>query len=102
MSPWSISFLGNSVPKSGRQGQLVRTAKGRLSERVVELSRTNRWSALNRLLDHSVAEFFVLRKYRRIGVGSRAASLIRPLARALGGSCGRVQQAGSNFLEKGN
>jgi predicted acetyltransferase len=33
----------------------------------------NQWSALNREIDHSVAEFFVLRKYRRIGVGSRAA-----------------------------
>jgi predicted acetyltransferase len=36
----------------------------------------NRWSALNRQLDHSVAEFFVLRKYRRIGVGSRAAKTL--------------------------
>jgi predicted acetyltransferase len=36
----------------------------------------NRWSALNRELDHSVAEFFVLRKYRRIGVGSRAAKIL--------------------------
>jgi len=33
----------------------------------------NRWSALDRPLDHAVAEFFVLRKYRRHGVGSRAA-----------------------------
>jgi predicted acetyltransferase len=33
----------------------------------------NRWSALNRPLDQSVAEFFVLRKYRRSGVGTRAA-----------------------------
>ena len=36
----------------------------------------NRWSALNRVLDHSVAECFVLRKYRRIGVGSRAARVL--------------------------
>ena len=36
----------------------------------------NQWSALNRVLDHSVAEFFVLRKYRRIGVGSRAAKVL--------------------------
>ena len=36
----------------------------------------NRWSALNRLLDHAVAEFFVLRKYRRIGVGSRTARVL--------------------------
>ena len=36
----------------------------------------NQWSALNRQLDHSVGEFFVLRKYRRIGVGSRAAKIL--------------------------
>jgi len=36
----------------------------------------NRWSALNRLLDHAVAEFFVLRKYRRISVGSRAVRVL--------------------------
>ena len=33
----------------------------------------NRWSALDRPLDRAVAEFFVLRKYRRTGVGTRAA-----------------------------
>jgi len=33
----------------------------------------NRWSALDRPLDHAVAEFFVLRKHRRAGVGTRAA-----------------------------
>jgi predicted acetyltransferase len=47
-------------------------ADGRLAGFVL----VNRWSALNRLLDHSVAEFFVLRKYRRIGVGSRAARVL--------------------------
>lgn len=47
-------------------------ADGRLAGFVL----VNRWSALNRVLDHSVAEFFVLRKYRRIGVGSRAARLL--------------------------
>jgi predicted acetyltransferase len=44
-------------------------ADGRLAGFVL----VNRWSALNRLLDYSVGEFFVLRKYRPIGVGSRAA-----------------------------
>jgi predicted acetyltransferase len=34
------------------------------------------WSALNRPLDHAVGEFFVLRKYGRIGVGSRAAKIL--------------------------
>ena len=47
-------------------------ADGRLAGFVL----VNRWSALNRLLDHAVAEFFVLRKYRRIGVGSHAARVL--------------------------
>ena len=33
----------------------------------------NRWSALDRPLDHAVAEFFILRKHRRAGIGTRAA-----------------------------
>jgi predicted acetyltransferase len=33
----------------------------------------NQWSALERPLDHAVAEFFVVRKYRRAAVGTRAA-----------------------------
>ena len=33
----------------------------------------NTWSALERPLDRSVAEFFVVRKYRRAGVGTAAA-----------------------------
>ena len=36
----------------------------------------NRWSALDRPLDSAVAEFFVLRKYRRARVGVRAARLV--------------------------
>lgn len=36
----------------------------------------NQWSALDRPLDHAVAEFFVLRKYRRARVGTRAAHLV--------------------------
>jgi predicted acetyltransferase len=47
-------------------------ADGRLAGFIL----VNRWSALNRVLDHSVAEFFVLRKFRRIGVGSHAARLL--------------------------
>jgi predicted acetyltransferase len=47
-------------------------ADGRLAGFVL----VNRWSALNRLPDHAVAEFFVLRKYRRIGVGLRAATAL--------------------------
>jgi predicted acetyltransferase len=44
--------------------------------RLAGFALVNRWSALNRPLDHSVAEFLVLRKYRRAGVGSRAAKLL--------------------------
>ena len=33
----------------------------------------HQWSALEQPLDHAVAEFFVLRKYRRARVGTRAA-----------------------------
>jgi len=36
----------------------------------------NQWSALELALDRSVAEFFVMRKYRRARVGTRAALLI--------------------------
>ncbi len=45
-------------------------------DRLVGFILVNRWSALSRQLDRSVAEFFVLRKYRRIGVGSRAARVL--------------------------
>lgn len=44
--------------------------------RLVGFILVNRWSALDRQLDKSIAEFFILRKYRRIGVGSRAAKLL--------------------------
>jgi predicted acetyltransferase len=44
--------------------------------RLAGFALINRWSALNRPIDHSVAEFFVLRKYRRLRVGSRAAKLL--------------------------
>jgi predicted acetyltransferase len=47
-------------------------ADGRLAGFIL----VDQWSALNRELDHSVGEFFVLRKYRRNGVGSRAAKAL--------------------------
>jgi predicted acetyltransferase len=47
-------------------------AHGRLAGFIL----VNQWPALNRALDHAVGEFFVLRKYRRIGVGSRAAKIL--------------------------
>lgn len=48
----------------------------RAEGRVAGFALVNRWSALDRPLDHAVAEFFTLRKYRRAGVGSRAARLL--------------------------
>ena len=50
---------------------LLIRADGRIAGFVL----VNQWSALDRPLDHSVAEFFVLRKYRRARVGTRAAHL---------------------------
>lgn len=51
---------------------LTTHADGRLAGFIL----VNQWSALNRPLDHAVGEFFVLRKYRRRGVGSRAAKIL--------------------------
>jgi predicted acetyltransferase len=51
---------------------LVIQADGRLAGFAL----VNRWSALDRPLDHSVAEFFILRKYRRAKVGLRAARIL--------------------------
>jgi predicted acetyltransferase len=48
---------------------LLIRADGRIAGFVL----VNRWSALDRPLDHAIAEFFVLRKYRRARVGTRAA-----------------------------
>src|SRR5215472_14667021 len=42
-------------------------------DRLAGFILVNRWSALNRQLDHSVGELFVLRKYRRLGVTMPAA-----------------------------
>jgi predicted acetyltransferase len=44
--------------------------------RLAGFALVNRWSALDRPLDHSVGEFFVLRKYRRHRGGWRAARLL--------------------------
>jgi len=44
--------------------------------RLAGFALINRWSALDRPLDRSVGEFFVMRKYRRHRVGSRAAKLL--------------------------
>jgi predicted acetyltransferase len=51
---------------------LVIQADGRLAGFTL----VNQWSALDRPLDHSVAEFFILRKYRRAKVGLRAARVL--------------------------
>jgi predicted acetyltransferase len=48
----------------------------RADDHLAGFALVNQWSALELPLDHSVAEFFVLRKYRRARVGTRAALLI--------------------------
>jgi predicted acetyltransferase len=62
----------DSYWREGGRFALTVEAGGRLAGFIL----VNRWSALNRSPDHSVAEFFVLRKYRRIGVGTRAAKAL--------------------------
>ena len=58
----------------GEEGRLPFTIQA--DGRLAGFALINRWSALGRPLDWSMAEFFVLRKYRRCGVGSRAAQLL--------------------------
>jgi predicted acetyltransferase len=48
----------------------------RADDRLVGFALVNQWSALARPVDQAVAEFFILRKYRRIGIGRRAARLM--------------------------
>ena len=45
----------------------------RADDRIAGFVLVHQWSALRLPLDHGVAEFFVLRKYRRAHVGRRAA-----------------------------
>lgn len=45
----------------------------RADDRLAGFALVNQWSALGLPVDHVVAEFFVLRKYRRARVGTRAA-----------------------------
>ena len=65
--PWLDAYW----QEPGRVPLLVR-ADGRIAGFVL----VNQWSALDRPLDHAIGEFFVLRKYRRAGVGTRAAHLV--------------------------
>ncbi len=48
----------------------------RADDRLAGFALLNQWSALGLPLDRAMAEFFVLRKYRRVGVGTRAALLL--------------------------
>jgi predicted acetyltransferase len=57
--------------ESGRIPLLIRAG-----DRLAGFALLNQWSAPELPLDHAVAEFFVLRKYRRARVGTRAALLI--------------------------
>jgi predicted acetyltransferase len=45
----------------------------RADGRTAGFALVNRWSPLDRAVEHALAEFFVLRKYRRAGIGRRAA-----------------------------
>jgi predicted acetyltransferase len=56
---------------SGRIPLLIRA-----DDRLAGFVLVHQWSALGLPLDHGVAEFFVLRKYRRARVGTRTALLI--------------------------
>jgi hypothetical protein len=71
--------VGSQYGEVGRDGRFTYEGlesywreEGRLAlrveadERLAGFVLVDRWSALNRLLDHAVAEFFVLRKYRRV------------------------------------
>jgi predicted acetyltransferase len=57
--------------ESGRIPLLIRA-----DDHVAGFALLNQWSPLDLPLDHAVAEFFVLRKYRRARVGTRAALFI--------------------------
>jgi predicted acetyltransferase len=65
--PWLDTYW----QEAGRVPLLIR-ADGRLAGFML----VNQWSALDRPLDHAMAEFFVLRKYRRARVGTRAAQQV--------------------------
>src|SRR5262249_36214357 len=54
--------------EAGRIALLIRA-----DDRLAGFALLNEWSALELPLDHGVGEFFVLRKYRRARVGTRAA-----------------------------
>ncbi len=65
------AWLESYWQEAGRVALLIR-ADGRIAGFVL----LNRWSALDRPLDRAVAEFFVLRKYRRARVGTRVAHIV--------------------------
>lgn len=65
-----VGPLGNPWQGDGRLAFFI-YARGRIAGFVL----LHRWSALDHPLDRGVAEFFVLRKYRRKGVGTEAARL---------------------------
>ena len=45
----------------------------RVNGRLAGFALLNRWSPLDLPTDHAMAEFFILRKYRRAGIGTTAA-----------------------------
>jgi predicted acetyltransferase len=65
--PWLDSYW----QEAGRIPLLFHT-----NNKIVGFALLNQWSALQKPVDHAIAEFFVLRKYRRTGMGSHAIRLI--------------------------
>ncbi|MGH7106396.1 MAG: GNAT family N-acetyltransferase [Acetobacteraceae bacterium] len=65
---FSLGLLEENWQGNGRAAFFIR-ARGRIAGFVL----LHRWSALDRPLDRAIAEFFVLRKYRRKAVGTGAA-----------------------------
>ena len=48
----------------------------RIGEHFAGFALVNQWSASGLGVDHAIAEFFVLRKYRRLGTGTTAAKCL--------------------------
>jgi predicted acetyltransferase len=67
---WLDSYW-DEAERRGRVPFLIRA-----DSHIAGFALINGWSALARPTDHSVAEFFVLRKYRRNKVGTRVAGLL--------------------------
>jgi predicted acetyltransferase len=68
---FAYGWLESYWQESGRIPLLIRA-----DNHLAGFALLNQWSALDLPLDRAMAEFFVLRKYRRARVGTRAALLL--------------------------